>query len=101
MGATDMPEALPRSLGAGARSVLDSLHNAPALCALLRGPTHVYGYANARSREALGGIDPIGVRAEQPPRLTTREVLDEVFAPGTAEAFADLRAGSALLLDGR
>lgn len=76
-------------------AVHDLLSQAPALIARLRGPTHIFEFANARYIEAIGGRDPTGKTiGDALPELEGQPfygILDQVYASGVAYAANEVR----------
>jgi PAS domain S-box-containing protein len=69
---------------------------APALIASLRGPTHVYDFANAPYLELLGGRDVVGLPAREAlPELNGHafaDLLDRAYRSGEPVSLQEVRA---------
>ena len=82
-------ERVTRAETASERAAIhDLLSQAPALIARLRGPSHVFEFANARYIEAIGGRDPTGKTVREAlPELEGQPfygILDQVYDSGVA-----------------
>jgi PAS domain S-box-containing protein len=79
-----------------ARRTLEAFEQAPALVAVVRGPDHVFDFANDRFRRASGVDDPIGKTVREmkikPFGVDPGEVLDEVRRTGEPWARSEIRS---------
>ena len=90
-------DALLRQVESERARLADAFSQSPSFLAILRGPTHVFEYANARYSLLLGGRELIGrtVR-EAVPEVASQgffEILDRVYATGTPFIGSGLRIG--------
>jgi PAS domain S-box-containing protein len=70
----------------GQAVIRNFFHQAPAMLAILKGPDHVFEFANQPFQELIGGRDPVGLPAgEAVPEAVSQgfiKILDDVYQTG-------------------